>query len=201
MGDVTRYKVGHVASAYGLDSIGDELVDQWTRETDAASLRELAAYFNKRVLQAVMDDAGLDPLDGEVENTYRLLTGDDVSSGVRTEARKRLERDGLDVSQVEADFVTYQAVRSYLQDGRGVSHQSPTDEERIESVGKTIQQLQTRTINVTDEKLAQIRDTGRVNLGQFRVSLELRVFCEDCGSQYEVSEFLDAGSCNCPPDT
>lgn len=199
MGNVTRYKVGRVASAYGLDSIGDELVDRWTRETDAASLRELAAYFNKRVLQAAMEEAGLDPLDGEVENTYRLLTGDDVSSGVRTEARKRLERDGLDVSHVEGDFVTYQAVRSYLQDGRGAVQQSPTDEERIEFVEKTIKQLQTRMVNVTDEKLAQLRDMDRVNLGQFRVSLELRVFCEDCGSQYEVSEFLDAGSCDCPP--
>lgn len=192
-----HYKVERVAQTYELDSIGDELVEKWTRETDAASLRELATYFNERVLQAAMKEAGMDPLDGEVTNTYRLLSNEDVSSGVRTETRKRLEQNGVDIAQVESDFVTYQAVRSYLQDGRGVRYQTPTDEERIKSVDDTLQQLQSRTTNVTEEKLNQLRNTERINLGQFRVLLDLRVFCEDCDSQYEVSELLERGGCDC----
>lgn len=197
MTDTTRYKVGRVARAYGLDSIGDELVERKTRENDAMSLRELADYFNERVLQTAMAEAGMDPLDGEVENTYRLLSDDDVSSGVRTETRKRLERNGVDVDRVESGFVTYQAIRTYLQDGRDVTHEGPTDEERIESVDETLKRLQNRTTTVTEEKLRQLRDGDRTNLGEFRVLLDLRVFCEDCATQYDVGELLERGGCDC----
>lgn len=193
----SQYKIEKVARKYTLESIGDELAERWTRETNAASLRELATYFNERVLREAMKEAGMSPLDGEVKNTYRLLSDEDVSSGVRTEARKRLEQSGVDLDQVESDFVTYQAIRSYLQDSRGLSYQPPSDEERIESVDGTIKQLQNRTVSVTEAKVTQLRETDRVDLGQFRVLLELRVLCEDCGNQYNVDDLLERGGCDC----
>lgn len=196
MTDTTRYKVGRVARAYDLDSAGDELVERRTRE-DPASFRELAAYFNRAVLRAAMEEAGMDPLDGEVENAYRLLSDEDVSSGVRTETRKRLERNGVDVDGVESDFVTYQAIRTYLQEARDVTREAPTAEERIESVDGAVKRLQSRTTSVTEEKLGQLRDTDRIDLGEFRVLLDLRVFCDDCGNQYEVGELLERGGCDC----
>ena len=201
MTDTTRYKVERVAKAYGLDSLGDELVERWTRENDAMSLRELAAYFNERVLRAAVEEAGMDPLDGEVENTYRLLSDDDVSSGVQTETRKRLERNGIDVDRAESGFVTYQAVRTYLRDGRDVTYEGPTDEERIESVDEAIKRLENRTTTVTEEKLQQLRDGDRIDLGAFRVLLDLRVFCEDCSTQHEVGELLERGGCDCSGGT
>ena len=193
----SQYKIEKVARKYTLESIGDELAERWTRETNAASLRELATYFNERVLREAMKEAGMSPLDGEVKNTYRLLSDEDVSSGVRTEARKRLEQSGVDLDQVESDFVTYQAIRSYLQDSRGLSYRPPSDEERIESVDGTIKQLQNRTVSVTEAKVTQLRETDRVDLGQFRVLLELRVLCEDCGNQYNVDDLLERGGCDC----
>lgn len=197
MTENARYKVERVASAYDLDSVPDELVERWTRDDDAMSLRELAAYFNRQVLRAAMEAAGADPLDGEVENAYRLLSDDDVSSGVRTETRRRLERDGVDVDRVKSSFVTYQAVRNYLREARGASREGPSDEERVESVGETIERLRSRTTAVTEEKLAQLRDGSRVDLGEFRVLLNLRVFCEDCATQYDVGELLERGGCDC----
>lgn len=197
MTEKARYKVERVARAYGLDSVLDELVERWTRENDAMSLRDLATYFNERVLRAAMEEAGADPLDGEVANAYRLLSDDDVSSGVRTETRKRLERDGVDIDRVESEFVTYQAVRTYLQEARDATREEPTDEELIESVDETIERLRGRTTAVTEEKLRQLRDGSRVDLGEFRVLLDLGVFCEDCGTQYEVGELLERGGCDC----
>ena len=41
-----------------------------------------------------MEDAGMAPLDGEVENTYRLLTDSNVNTGAHTQARRRLEHAG-----------------------------------------------------------------------------------------------------------
>lgn len=192
-----QYKVSRIAEKYGLTNLEDELVKLWTQEDDRVSLRDLATYFNEWVLQTAIETAGMNALEGEVENLYRLLTDDDVSRGVKTETRKKLERHGIDVEELESDFVTYQAVRTYLKDGRGVEYDRGTDAERTENVGQSISRLQNRTIAVTEEKLAQLEQTDRMELGEFRVLLDLRVFCEDCGSRYKVDELLQQGGCQC----
>lgn len=202
MSDTGRqYKIARVAEKYGLTDIEDELVKQWSRDEDAMSLRDLADLFNRRVLRAVMEDANMNPLDGEVENTYRLLTDNDVSSGVRTEVRKKLQRNDVDVDELEANFVTYQSVRTYLREGRDVKYERVSDTERIENVRQTVRQLQNRTVTVTEEKLSQLNQTNRIDLGEFRVLLDARIFCEDCGTQYNVDEVLDQAGCECGSDT
>ena len=192
-----RYKVARVANERGLADVENELVERWTTADDPASLRELETYFNERVLETAVKDAGMNVLDGEVENLYRLLTSEDVSRGVQTETRKKLERNGIDVDQLKSDFVTYQAVRTYLKEGRDVERERSTDAERIEAAGASIAQLQQRSVAVTEKKLSQLDRTGRIDLGDFRVLLDVRVFCEDCGNQYEVRELLDRGGCRC----
>lgn len=193
----TRYKVSRVATEFGLDDIEDELAAYWTRDEDSYSLRELADHFNRSVLAAAMRDAGMNPLDGEVRNAYRLLTDDDVSSGVRTELEKKLEREGIDVDRLTSSFVTYQAVRSYLKDGRDIEPATASDADRIETVEESIARLQNRAVTVTEEKLARLRSTDRVEIGDFQVVSELRVFCETCGRQYSVSDLLSARGCAC----
>lgn len=194
-----QYKIPRVADEFGLDRIEEELVARRTREDDRSSLRELAALFNRRLLRTVMEDAGMDPLENEVENVYRLLTDDDVSSGVRTETRKKLEGNGVEPDRVESSFVTYQAVRTYLREERGLDGDAdrPDDSERIQAVEESVNRLQSRTVTVTEEKLSRLRRTDRVSLGEFRVLLNLRVFCEDCGTQYELGELFERGACEC----
>lgn len=192
-----RYKVSRIAEKYGLTNLEDELVKLWTQEDDRASLRDLATYFNERVLQTAVENAGINALEGEVENMYQLLTDDEVSRGVKTETRKKLERHGIDVEELESDFVTYQAIRTYLKDGRDVEYERGTDAERTENVGQSITRLQNRTITVTEEKLSHLEQTNRIELGEFRVLLDLHIFCEDCGSQYKVGEVLEQGGCQC----
>jgi hypothetical protein len=68
-----------------------------------------------------MSEAGLNPLDGEAANTYRLLTSDDVTSGERTKVERHLNRAGIDVEQLRSDLVSHQAVHTYLTKHRGVS--------------------------------------------------------------------------------
>lgn len=191
-----RYKISRVAEKYGLPDIEDELVERRTRD-DPESLRALASYFNREVLRAAMEAAHVNALEGEVENTYRLLTGKDVSSGVRTETRKQLERNGISVDELESDFVTYQAVRTYLKEGRDIEYERASDTNRVETVEESITRLQNRTLAVTEEKLGQLDRTDRIDLGEFQVFLDLRVFCEDCGTQYEIGKLLQQGGCQC----
>lgn len=61
------------------------------------SLRELADYFNQQLLRAAMTDAGMQPLSGEVQNTYQLLTSEDVGEADQTRISRHLEREEIDV--------------------------------------------------------------------------------------------------------
>lgn len=188
-------KVARLIDEYELADLGAELERLWTADDDRMSLRDLADYFNRRLLQRAMADAGVQALGGESENTYRLLTDDDVSTADRTRIRRRLEREGVDVSELENDFVSYQAIRTYLQNYRDAeySRQAP----KIERTVETVEQLRGRTISVTESRLDRLREAEQLTLGEFRTLVDVRVVCEDCGNQYDVIELLERGGCEC----
>lgn len=191
-------KVGRLIESYGLVGLGDELERRWTATgDDRLSLRDLEELFNERLLEQAMRDAGMASIEGEVDNLYRSLTSDEVSSGVRTEARNRLEREGIDVDELERDFVSYQAIRTYLKQERDADHAQRTDEEQIAKDRDSIQRLRSRMSSVTEDKLDRLRETDRIDLGEFRLFTDMNVLCEDCGSQYTVEDLLDRGGCDC----
>jgi len=201
-GGRTSSKVARLIEEYDLgDTFGDELERRWTADGDEReSLRDLADRFNRRLLEAALLSAGASTVDGEIDNLYRLLTADDVSSGMRTEARARLEREGVDVDGLESDFVTYQAIRSYLTEYRDAEYERPSDSEQIESVVDTIQRLRSRLRSITEGSLERLRSTDRLALGTFRLFVDVDVLCEDCGAQYGVVELLERGGCDCERD-
>jgi hypothetical protein len=188
-----------VIDEYELAGMGEQLEAYWTGDgEDEYSLRELADVFNRAVLRAALDRAGESPLEGEVENTYRLLTDDSVSSGVRTETRNALARDGVDVEELDDDFVTHQAIHTYLTKHRGVTYESSTDEtDQVEKGGETIRRLQTRTAAVAETTLGNLENTDRITLGDFDVIVDVRVLCDTCGRSYTVDEVLEGGGCAC----
>jgi hypothetical protein len=194
--------VARLLDEYDLGvAYGDELERRWTADGDEReSLRDLADRFNRRLLESALTAAGASTVSGEVANLYRLLTADDVSSGMRTEARARLERDGVDVDGLERDFVTYQAIRSYLTEYRDAEYEEPSAAERVESVLGTIQRLRSRLRSITEGSLDRLQSTDRLTLGTFRLFVDVDVLCEDCGAQYGVAELLERGGCDCEDD-
>lgn len=193
-----RSKVARLVDAHGLEGIGEEMARRWTADDDRSSLRELADRFNRTVLEAVLESNGIQPLDGEVENTYRLLTDDDVGRADRTRVRRRLERDGVDVDALLEDFVSYQAIRTYLRSDRGVEY-TPDRTDPLERERTNLQRLRGRVDAVAGGKLEGLRDGGDLTLGEFRTLVDVRVVCEDCDAQYDVVTLLDRGGCDCEP--
>lgn len=196
-GSNRRTKVERLLDEYGFETLGAELERRWTAAGDERmSLRDLADFFNQKLLEATVTDAGIRPLAGEVENTYRLLTADTVSETHRTRARRQLAREGVDLDAVQSDFVTYQAIRTYLKDVRGA--EQPTDDRPRPAVeAESIQRLRGRTRQVTAGKLEQLAKGDHITLGEFRVFAELNVLCEECSTQYEVEQLLRRGGCDC----
>ena len=196
-------KVRRVVDSYGLSGFGDELAARWVGDGyDRESLRSLADRFNRQLLAASMEAAGLTPLDGEVDNTYRLLTDDEVSAGMRTQVSRRLEREGVAIDSLQSDFVSHQAIHTYLTDDREIEPPSADSSarERLEADRETIQRLQSRLEAVTENTVDRLAGKELVDIGSFTVLVDVQVFCEDCGEQYDVGELLDEGGCGCPPE-
>ena len=190
-------KVGRVIEEYGLDGQGARLEAHWTGDgVERRSLRDLADAFNERILGAAMRDAGMDSLEPDVERAYRLLTGDDVSSGASVELRNELEWNGVDVETVESDFVSHQAIHTYLRKVRDAQREEPDVDPREKELG-TIQRLQGRTQAVTADSLERLAKGGELTLDGFDVLVDIRVICDRCGSQYQVADLLVQGGCDC----
>lgn len=192
-----RYKVERLVEEYGLTSLGEELERRWTADPDEReSLRDLARYVNHCVLGERLDQAGVTALEGEVENLYRLLTAEDVGEGVRTEAERRLQREAIDVDRLREDFVTYQAVRTYLRNRRGAEYETARGN-RVAGAREDIDRVLGRAEAVAADRLEQLQNADRITLGAFRTSGTLRITCSDCGSHFDVDELLDRGGCEC----
>jgi len=194
-GDCTC-KVGRVTRKYGLDAVGSELASLWRGDDgESHSLRDLADRFNRRVLAAALRDASVEVLDGELQNTYRLLTDDEVSAGMRTQAVGRLERDGVDVEDVRNDFVSHQSIYTHLRECLNAEKGAePVD--RVASTRDTVGSMEARTEKIAANNLETL--TGdEIALGEFDVIVTTHVTCDSCGRRQEFGELLANGGCQC----
>lgn len=191
-------KVARLIDAYGLDQeFGAELEELWTADNDQReSLRSLADRFNKQLLRSALVDAGQSVIDGEVANLYRLLTDEEVSSGTRLEARRRLERQDVAVEQLLNDFVSYQAIRYYLTEYRSAEYDQATNDP-VDTTREQVTRLQSRLRSVAESRLDSLRRDGPLVLGEYRVFVDVDVLCEDCDTQYSIGDLLSRGGCEC----
>jgi len=174
----------------------DELVEYWTTDADGrASVRELTRQFNERTLEAAMTAAGMAALDGEVENTYRLLEDEEVSSGMRTQTKHRLERAGVDIESVEADFVSHQTLYTHLTDCLDAACDDH-GEDRVKRERTRLRTLRNRTVAVAEDAVARLEDDD-LALDDFDVFVEVSVVCDDCGALHDFETLLDRGGCGC----
>lgn len=190
-------KVARLIAEYDLNGVGEELERKWTADgEDRRSLRTLADWFNRELLREALESADVPAVDDEVANFHRLLTDDDVSGVDRTRITRRLERQGVDVDDLTDEFVSYQAVRTYLKNHRDATFERSSDD-MAERARTTIQRLRNRTTAVTETKIEQLSATDTVTLGEFRVTTDVRVTCTDCRTSYGIDELFEQGGCGC----
>jgi hypothetical protein len=186
-------KVDRVSEKYGLTAVDDRLRERRER---GDSLRDLERVYNERVLAAAMESAGVDLPGREAATLYRLLTDDEVGPGERVDARSRLRRAGVDPATLESDFVSYQTVRTHLNDCLGLS----TDRETafgVDVARDTALKLVSRTELVTRQLIDRLRGRGAVTVVAPSVTVSVRVACSECGDEYSFSRLLDRGGCSC----
>lgn len=190
-------KIDRVVNEYGLAGMGDELEERWlgTNETEQSSTRELADYFNKEILRSAIRESDTFTLSGDVEEVYRAL--DDDESADATLVRSRLEQSAIDVEAVTSDFISHQTVHRYLKEHREVERPERDPERKLADAVSVVQQLQGRTIAVTEQKIETLKNNDIVSVGEFSVLNDVQVICENCGRSHEVTSFFEQGGCGC----
>lgn len=198
-----RSKVQYVIEAYGLDGLGNEIEREWLRnDGNRMSLRDLAEYVNLQLLRSSLDATDERPIEGEIENILKLLRDGDAARGATAQAETKLKRAGIDVEQLQSDFVSHQAVHTYLTEYRDVSPPTRDDNyDPIETRRTAIHRLRNRLVAVIEGSLNKLSGSGQLSLGAFEVVVNVTVHCNDCDSTYPLQDLMDRGWCDCDIDS
>lgn len=191
-------KVARVIDTYELDGWGETLERRWTDETgERTSLRDLADTLNEEIMTAALRDADVSVTTLDAASTYRTLSGEgDVSPADRHRKERELEQAGVDVETVRSDFVTHQAVHTYLTSYRDAELEDRS-EGRAERAVENLQRLQGRAGVVTESTVERMVSTEEITDHEYEVFVDIQVVCEDCERTYSVNELLTAGGCDC----
>jgi hypothetical protein len=198
MSDGTRgrgTKVARLIDAYDLSGMGARLEAAWTGASgERTSLRDLADEFNERLLEARLREAGVSPRDIETTRTYEALR--EGSSSERTRAQRRLEREGVDVESLSSDFVTHQAVHTYLRQDREATLPEE-NEDVIERKIETLEKLQGRVAVVTETTIESLASAEELDHPEYDILVDVQAICSKCGSNQSISELFREGGCKC----
>lgn len=191
-----RSKVGRIIEAYDLDGMGAYLESAWTgTDGSRTSLRDLADEFNRSVLEAAVRDAGGSATEYDIDTAYRILTDEDVSNADTLRKERELARDGISADEIREDFVTHQAIHTFLTEYREaeLENQSIDPNKKI----NTLERLEGRNAAVAESTLSSLVDAGAVTDHEYELFVEVRAVCEDCGSDHTLVDLISRGGCDC----
>jgi hypothetical protein len=191
---------------YSLEDLNSEIIDY--RSTEDASLREVAAYINKSLLEqavAETDDVELDTntelfgaisKDEALDTIYTALHSDEVPPDQRARVRKQLEQAGIDVDDVTSDWVSHTTVSAHLNSCLDINT-SQSEAVTAESAEKTIEWAKTKCKNIISRTVQRLQSADIVTICSPDISLSVHVTCTDCNTTFTPSELLSRGECNC----
>ncbi|WP_336000754.1 rod-determining factor RdfA [Halorientalis halophila] len=188
---MTEYgcKVCRILDERDMERYERRLVDQW--QADAAQrkgYRQLAEWLNTMMLRREMDRAGLSTLGNEPESKYERLTGDDET--VAAEVRRDLRGEGIDVDELDADFVSYGVVRTHLTDCLGLER----DVEATDWEADAIEYTREHATGKLEDAVRSLVSKGNLAAcGDVEVHVSFEVECEECHTQVPVERALRRG--------
>ncbi|WP_338009452.1 rod-determining factor RdfA [Natronoglomus mannanivorans] len=188
-------KVGRTIAAYNLFEFNNELR---RRKESGSSLRELAEFMNTRVVERALEDAGVDIV-GDPDDIYEKLTDDDVRSSQRKELESKLQQQGVDIEQLQSDFVSHQTMKWHLNDCLDIdtSRAATIDFERERG---TIEWSQARCEKVISQSLSRLQQANELQTGSLHITQTVRVTCTDCNRTYKINDLLAERTCECYTD-
>lgn len=194
-----RCKVDRALETYDLDAVvtghdtaNEYLLARWngTDGRSADGYRPLTDWFNRRLLKDAYDESGRDTTGTRLQSEYDALTGDDEL--LREEVADDLRMDGIDVSGVLDDMISWSTMRHHLKSclsGEKDRSDSTTDWER-RSVAIACDQ----TGEKVDDALRSLDSKGTLPGGsRADVSVQVQLQCPVCHVRVPFEEALSRG--------
>lgn len=191
-------KVATVIGKYDMGEIGHELESKWVGEHgDGKSVRELTAFFNKRVIEAALLETGTTFLESDIEEIYELLDSESPSTDL--EIQERFNTADIDLEALKQDLVSHQTMYRYLKQIRGAEkeNQAPSVDDQIASTKSAVQKLQSRITAIVTSNLDSLSKKEGFVLGNFEATLTITITCRDCNTSRNFFELLENKGCEC----
>lgn len=189
--DLCECKIGRKADKYGLGNLDREIS---ARRTDGMSLRDLAEFVNIQITEEAINAADAD-IAGDAASVYEALDEDGVIER-RVQLQDQFATVGIEIEELEDDYVSYQTVRHHLQD----CLEMDTSRQGIESVAEgreVINWARNRDQEIIERTLNRLRRVDEIETGSLNVILTATVECRDCGDSLRIETLLKNGTCEC----
>lgn len=185
-------KIERNIEKYNLDSLDDDIREQ---RVAGSSLRDLADFVNRRILEQALSQRSVDLLT-DVDRVYEILTDDSVSTGRRVEVESKLRQADLAVDEIRSDFVSHQTVKHYLNDHLDIdtSRQSSLSQE---DAFQRLNWAQSQNEAIIRNTLEQLSAAGILKTCEFDLAMSIRVTCHECNESYSLQDFVTRGECGC----
>lgn len=193
-------KIGRQQVRYDISDLDERIVDH--HQNRGTSLRDLASVVNTRILDSAITSVEAD-VAGDPRSVYEALTDEDVGPERRADVRDQLAFVGIDVDDLQRDFVSHQTVKKHLSDCLGFDTSRPTIQS-VEEAKAKIEWSRGRTRTVTENVVDQLRRGDLVAIGAPEITQTISITCTECNRSYRLDEFLDTRQCECEsvgPDT
>lgn len=126
-----------------------------------------------------------------------MFLTDDLSESRTIEIRRDLQREGVDVDELESALISHQTLHRHFTDCLDASKDGsigPT--EKLDTARDTVFSLQERTHQVIESTISDLRDAGLIDVGEPEVIINIQVVCENCGRSMDFESTLSDG-CDC----
>jgi hypothetical protein len=192
-------KVAAVLKRRDMAELGSELEQRWTKADSGDSVRSLAAYFNRRVIEDTLVKHGAVPTDRELEDLSEAFSQTGRDEPLPVEIKSRFADLDVTPEQVADNLVSHQTMYRYLTEVRDASPDTtvPSLDDRVSSTKTTVQKLQTRLGSVTQNNLDLLSKQDGFTLGEYEAVVSLSITCRECGVSKSLLELLDDRGCDC----
>ena len=190
-------KVARLMEEYDLSI---DLPALWTGEDgERWSLRELADEFNIRLVSAELEAHDVMTSQSDAEHVYHVLTGES-REGDKIQKRRELQREGIDVEALESNFVSHQAIHSYLTKVADTTYSDRDGDEQVNNAIDSLNKLQNRTRAVSQNTIDRLAKSGQIEVGSVDVFVDVYAYCNECGTDMPVTDLLNDRGCGCTND-
>jgi hypothetical protein len=191
-------KLCRVLDERGLADYDERMLAQWRGETGPRKgYRTLATDFNTTLLRREMDRAGVSTLGDEAESKYGRLTGD--NEAVAREVREVLRGEGVPIDDLEADFVSYGAVRTHFKSCLEADYDPDISQTASDWERTTIDIARSTATEKTAEAVGALVSSGTLEIGgEPSIEVDISIECSSCHTRIPVDRAIRRGYvCRC----